>query len=72
MSRRTTYQWLAEGRLKAVKLGTKTLMDLEHNLAVLQSLPAAKFTRPGPRPKAAHSAAASSNTRPAMFAQEPE
>jgi hypothetical protein len=44
MSRSGTYEALGDGRLRAVKLGSKTLVDFEHGLAYLASLPAAKIT----------------------------
>ena len=43
MSRSATYEALGDGRLKAVKLGTATLIDVEHGLAYLASLPAAEI-----------------------------
>jgi len=44
MSRSGTYEALGDGRLRAVKLGSKTLVDFEHGLVYLASLPAAKIT----------------------------
>ena len=44
MSRSGTYEALGDGRLRAVKLGSKTLVDFEHGLAYLASLPPAKIT----------------------------
>ena len=44
MSRTGTYEALGDGRLRAVKLNSKTLVDFEHGLAYLASLPAAKIT----------------------------
>jgi hypothetical protein len=41
MSRSSTYEALGDGRLKAVKLGVRTLIDVEHGLAYLAALPAA-------------------------------
>jgi hypothetical protein len=43
MSRRMTYEEIGRGNLKAVKLGTRTLVDVEHGLEYLRSLPAAKI-----------------------------
>ena len=43
MSRSTTYEALGDGRLRAIKLGNRTLIDVEHGLAYLASLPAAKI-----------------------------
>jgi hypothetical protein len=44
MSRSVTYEALGDGRLKAVKLGNATLIDVEHGLAYLASLPAADIS----------------------------
>lgn len=44
MSRRVTYQWLAEGKLRAFKAGARTVLDIEHGLSVIRSLPVATFT----------------------------
>lgn len=44
MSRSRTYELLAVGKLRAVKCGKRTLVDVEHGLAYIRSLPAAKFT----------------------------
>jgi len=41
MSRSATYEALAAGRLRAVKLGSRTLIDVAHGLAWLDSLPPA-------------------------------
>jgi hypothetical protein len=41
MSRSVTYEALGDGRLRAVKLGNATLIDVEHGLSYLASLPAA-------------------------------
>jgi len=49
MRRRTTYDRLGTGELKAIKLGSRTLIDAEAGLAWLQSLPPAVI-RPG-RPR---------------------
>ena len=40
MTRTPTYEALASGKLRGVKLGRKTLIDVEHGLAWLSSLPA--------------------------------
>jgi hypothetical protein len=45
MSRRKTYDLLAEGILHAVKVGDRTLVDIEHGLAYLRELPPASFSR---------------------------
>ena len=47
MSRTGTNDALARGDLRAKKLGTRTLIDVQHGLAWLQSLPDAAFKRPG-------------------------
>jgi hypothetical protein len=44
MSRRVTYDRLARGELRAIKVGTRTLLDFEHGLAWLRALPSAQFT----------------------------
>jgi excisionase family DNA binding protein len=41
MGRTTVYQRIASGELRAVKLGTRVLIDVESGLAWLSSLPAA-------------------------------
>lgn len=43
MSRSTTYEALGDGRLRAIKLGSRTLIDVEHGLAYLASQPTAKI-----------------------------
>jgi hypothetical protein len=45
-SRRKTYDLLGRGALKAIKVGTATLIDVEHGLAFLRSLPPAEFASP--------------------------
>jgi excisionase family DNA binding protein len=47
MGRTTTYQALADGHLRAVKAGTRTLIDYEVGFAWLASLPPAKIRRAG-------------------------
>jgi len=42
MSRTGTFEALARGDLNAVKLGSKTLIDVAHGLAWLDSLPPAR------------------------------
>ena len=44
MSRSTTYEALGRGDLRAIKLGVRTLIDVEHGLGYLKSLPIAEFT----------------------------
>jgi hypothetical protein len=51
ISRRITYDLLGEGHLRAIKIGGRTLVDLEHGIAYLRSLPTASFVpdrRTGP------------------------
>jgi hypothetical protein len=42
--RSATYEALGQGHLRAIKLGSRTLIDVEHGLAWLASMPAAKIT----------------------------
>lgn len=51
MSRSTTYEALGAGHLRAVKLGTRVLIDVPHGLAWLNSLPPATI-----RPRGANRA----------------
>jgi hypothetical protein len=44
MGRTATYEALGAGKLRAIKLGTRTLIDVEHGLAYLATLPAALIT----------------------------
>jgi hypothetical protein len=53
MSRRVTYEKLGTGELRAIKLGSKTLIDVEHGLAWLRSRPAAVIRAPRPRQQVA-------------------
>jgi len=48
MSRTATYNALGRGDLKAVKLGVRTLLDVEAGLSWLQSLPPARIRAPRP------------------------
>jgi len=57
MRRNSTYEALARGDLKAKKLGTRTLIDVEHGLAYLATLPEVKLTT-GLRRRAKREAAA--------------
>ena len=41
MGRSTTYEALGRGDLRAIKLGSRTLIDVPHGLAWLYSLPVA-------------------------------
>jgi hypothetical protein len=52
MGRRATYDELGNGNLRAVKRGSRTLVDVEHGLAWLRSLPPAKIRPSRPRTKA--------------------
>jgi hypothetical protein len=49
MSRRTTYERLGSGELRAVKLGSKTLVDVPHGLSWLRSRPPAVIRAPRAR-----------------------
>lgn len=49
MSRRVTYEKLGTGDLKAIKVGTRTLIDVEAGLAWLRSRPPAKIRAPSAR-----------------------
>lgn len=53
MSRRVTYEKLGTGELRAVKAGTRTLVDVDHGLAYMRSLPRAQIRAPRPRKQAA-------------------
>jgi hypothetical protein len=46
MSRTATYNALGRGDLKAIKIGTRTLLDVDAGLAWLRSLPAAQIRAP--------------------------
>jgi hypothetical protein len=46
MSRTGAYEAIGRGDLRAIKLGTRTLIDVEHGLTWMASLPAAKITPP--------------------------
>lgn len=46
MSRTATYEALGRGDLRAIKLGARTLIDIDHGLAWLASRPAARFAEP--------------------------
>ncbi len=52
IGRTKTYYLLAEGKLRAVKAGKRTLIDVESGLAWLASCPAANI-RCQPRPRRA-------------------
>ena len=43
MSRRKTYDEIARGNLRAIKSGKRTLVDVQHGLAFMRSLPLAEF-----------------------------
>ena len=57
MGKSSVYERLGQGDLKAIKLGTRTLIDVQHGLAWLASMPAAEITT-GRRRRAAASPAA--------------
>jgi hypothetical protein len=46
MGRTRVYEELAAGNLRAIKLGTRTLIEVEAGLAWLRSLPAATVRAP--------------------------
>jgi hypothetical protein len=46
MNRSATYVALAAGHLRAVKLGRRTLIDVQHGLAWMDSLPPANIRLP--------------------------
>jgi hypothetical protein len=52
MGRRSTYDELGKGNLRAVKRGSRTLIDVEAGLAWLRSLPPAKIRAPRPAKRA--------------------
>lgn len=62
MSRSVTYEALGRGDLRAIKLGTRTLIDVEAGLAWLASMPAAEITTGRPRRSAGSPATARRNT----------
>lgn len=45
-SRTRTYEDLSRGNLRAIKRGGRTLIDVDHGLAYLATLPTAKFNAP--------------------------
>jgi hypothetical protein len=49
LGRRTIYALLATGDLIAKKSGKRTLIDVQHGLRYLDSLPTAKFRAPKPK-----------------------
>ncbi len=53
MSRRVTYEKFGAGELKAVKVGTRTLIDVEAGLAWMRALPPAFIRAPRERQKVA-------------------
>jgi hypothetical protein len=57
MGRSSVYEALGRGDLKAIKLGVRTLIDVEHGLAWLASMPAAEITTSRRRPAEATRAA---------------
>ena len=46
MSRTATYNALGRGDLKAIKVGSRTLIDVDAGLTWLRSLPAARIRAP--------------------------
>ncbi len=53
MGRRSTYDELGRGNLKAIKVGARTLIDVEAGLAWLRSRPPAVIRAPRERQQAA-------------------
>lgn len=53
MSRSGTYEALGRGDLRAIKLGARTLIDVQHGLGWLASLPIATVRPHGARKDAA-------------------
>ena len=49
MGRRTTYDEIGRGNLKAIKLNGRTLLDVEAGLAWMRSLPAPSIRAPRER-----------------------
>lgn len=49
MGRRSTYDELGRGNLKAVKAGSRTLINIEAGLQWISSLPAARIRAPKSR-----------------------
>lgn len=49
LGRRTVYDLLGNGDFRAVKVGGRTLLDIEHGLSWLKSRPPAKIRTPRPR-----------------------
>lgn len=45
-SRTSTYLDIGRGNLRAIKLGKRTLIDVEHGLAYLARMPAATIAAP--------------------------
>ena len=52
MKRSKTYEFLGDGKLRAIKVGKRLLIDVEHGLAYLATLPVAQI-RQSPRSAAA-------------------
>lgn len=53
MKRSTTYHEISRGNLRAIKLGARTLLDVMHGLAWLDSLPLATVRPHGGKAKQA-------------------
>jgi hypothetical protein len=49
MSRRVSYEKLGTGELRAIKIGSRTLIDVEFGMAWLRSRPAAVIRAPRDR-----------------------
>lgn len=53
LGRTKTYELLGDGTLRAIKVGARLLIDVEHGLAVLAAMPAAQIrAKSKPLPKA--------------------
>src|SRR5690242_4619844 len=57
LGRSKTYELLGNGTLRAVKVGKRLLIDVEHGLATLDALPAAEIRVGRPRKAASNSLA---------------
>ena len=53
VGRTVTYELIGAGRLKAIKLGSRTLIDVWHGIEMLDALPSAEIRVGRPRKTAA-------------------
>ena len=51
LGRRVVYELIGQGQLRAIKRGSTTLVDVDHGLAYLRSLPPAKIKAAAPNAK---------------------